>query len=106
MKQLQMTALVLAFAGAAAWAADATAGKAAYNRACKSCHGADGTPNATAAKTLKVEMVHLGDAKVQALSDAEVKKMITQGVGKMKPVANLKGAQVDDVIAYMRTLKR
>jgi len=106
MKQIQMTALVLAFAGAAAWAADAKAGKALYDRACKSCHGADGLPNATAAKTLKVEMVHLGDPKVQAFSDAELKKMVTQGVGKMKPVTNLNAAQVDDVIAHMRTFKR
>ncbi len=38
--------LGLAAAGATAvHAADATAGKAAYDKSCKSCHGADGTPN-------------------------------------------------------------
>ena len=40
-------------------AADVNAGKAAYNKACKSCHGADGTPNAAIAKMMKVEMKDL-----------------------------------------------
>ena len=47
-------------AGLAFAAGDAAAGKAAYDKACKSCHGADGTANPAIAKSMKVEMKALG----------------------------------------------
>jgi mono/diheme cytochrome c family protein len=87
-------------------AGDATAGKAVYDKACKSCHGADGTPNAGIAKSMKVEMLHLGDPAVQKLSDDELKAAITGGKGKMKPVKSVTGKAADDVVAYMRSLKK
>jgi hypothetical protein len=40
------------------------------------------------------------------MSDADLKKVITAGSGKMKPVAGLMPAQVDDVVAFVRTLKK
>ena len=81
------------------------AGQAVYDKACKSCHGADGTPNAAIAKSMKVE-IHLGDSSVQGLSDDELKTIITSGKGKMKPVKSVSGKAADDVVAYMRTLKK
>ena len=48
-------------------AADAVAGKAAYGRACKSCHGLDGTANEKIAAAMKVEMRSLGSKEVQGL---------------------------------------
>ena len=87
-------------------AGDAAAGKAAYDKSCKSCHGADGTPNAAIAKSMKVEMVHLGDAAVQGMSDDALKGIITAGKGKMKPIKAVAGKAADDVVAYMRTLKK
>lgn len=86
-------------------AADAKAGKASYDKACKSCHGVSGEPNAAIAKSLKLEMRHLGAREVQALSDAELKKIVTDGVGKMRPVKSVTGAAAHDVVAYMRTFK-
>jgi len=86
-------------------AADAQAGKATYDKACKSCHGADGTPNPAIAKAMKVDMKALGSAEVQAHSDAELKTLITDGKGKMKPVKSVSGAALDNVVAYVRTLK-
>ncbi len=50
-------------------------------------------------------MKALGSKEVQAKSDADLKKIITQGTGKMKPVASVTGKQVDDVVAFVRTLK-
>ncbi|MBC7924581.1 MAG: c-type cytochrome [Bryobacteraceae bacterium] len=82
------------------------AGKMSYDKACKSCHGADGTANPAMAKALKVEMRHLGSSEVQAQSDAEWKAAITDGKGKMKPVKSVSGAATNDVIAFMRTLKK
>lgn len=80
-------------------------GKAVYDKACKSCHGAQGQGNPGMAKMLKVEMKALGSKDVQDKSDDDLKKIITEGTGKMKPVASVKGKQVDDVIAFVRTLK-
>ena len=90
--------MVPAFAGA-------TEGKEVYDKSCKGCHGATGQGNPGLAKMMKVEMKALGSKEVQAKSDADLKKIITQGTGKMKPVASVAGKQVDDVIAFVRTLK-
>ncbi|MEO7142196.1 MAG: cytochrome c [Bryobacteraceae bacterium] len=90
----------------AVFGADAKAGQADYMRACKSCHGPDGTANPAVAKMMKVDIKNLGSAEVQALSDADMKTIVTEGKGKMKPVHSVTGASVDDVIAYVRTLKK
>jgi mono/diheme cytochrome c family protein len=87
-------------------AADAAAGKAAYDKSCKSCHGATGEPNAAVAKMTKVEMKDLGSADAQGKSDADLKAIITNGVGKMKPVKTVTGSSSDDVVAYIRTFKK
>lgn len=93
-------------AGAIAAAADVNTGKVAYDKACKSCHGATGTPNPAIAKSLKVDMRDLGSKEVQSLSDAEIRTIITDGKGKMRPIKTVSGPDVDNVIAYVRTLKK
>jgi len=90
---------------ATTWAADAKAGQAAYDRSCKSCHGADGAPNAAIAKMMKVEMRDLKSPEVQAMSDDDLKKAITDGKGKMKPIASA-SASAADIVAYIRTWKK
>jgi len=97
---------ILSLASAVAFAADAKAGKDAYDKSCKSCHGADGTPNAGVAKMMKVDMRDLKTADVQAQSDDDIKKIVTNGKGKMRPVATVTGASLDNVVAYIRTLKK
>ncbi len=87
------------------YGADAKAGKAVYDKACKNCHGADGVPNPAVAKMTKVEMKSLGSPEVQKMSDDELRKIITEGKGKMRPVRSVTGKSVDDVIAYVRTFK-
>ena len=107
MKQsLLKVTLGISMAGLAFAAGDATAGKAAYDKTCKSCHGADGTPNPAIAKSMKVEMKKLGSAEVQASSDDDLKKAITAGHGKMKPVKSVSAKAADDIVAYVRTLKQ
>jgi mono/diheme cytochrome c family protein len=86
---------------APAVAASATDGSAVYSAKCKSCHGADGSGNSTIAKMMSVTMKPLG-----AQTDAEVKTAVTAGVGKMKPIAGIAAADVDNVIAYVHTLKK
>jgi len=90
----------------AALAANAKAGQGIYDKSCKSCHGADGTPNAAVAKMMKVDMKDLKSTEVQALSDEDMKKIVTEGKGKMRPVKTVSGPAVDDLIAYVRSLKK
>lgn len=99
-------ALFIGLSASAALAADLKAGQAAYDKSCKSCHGPDGAPNPGIAKMMKVEMRDLKASEVQAKSDADLKKVITDGQGKMRPITAVKGADVDNVIAYVRSLKK
>jgi hypothetical protein len=39
------------------------------------------------------------------MSDADLKKAVTNGIGKMKPIPAASGA-ADDVVAYVRSLKK
>ena len=82
-----------------------TEGKEVYGTKCKTCHGDSGQGNPGLAKMMKVELRPLGSKEVQAQSDADLKKIVTEGKGKMKPVTGLTAKQVDDVVAFVRTLK-
>jgi mono/diheme cytochrome c family protein len=105
--RIVFTTLMLAgLSAAVSLAADAKAGQAIYDKSCKSCHGADGTPNPAIAKMMKVDMKSLGSAEVQAHSDGDISKIISEGKGKMKPVKTVSGPAVDNVVAYVRTLKK
>ncbi len=106
MRTILTTLTIVCLSGAAALAADANSGQAVYARACKSCHGPDGTPNPAIAKMMKVDMQDLKSAEVQAMSNDDIKTIITGGKGKMRPVTSVSGPAVDDVIAYVRTLKK
>ena len=92
-------------AGLAMAAGDSQAGKAIFEKSCRTCHGADGQGNPGIAKVLNVTMRQLSSAEVQARSDAEIKKIILEGNGKMKPV-KLTDGQVADIIAYLRGLRK
>jgi mono/diheme cytochrome c family protein len=106
MRMTLTTIVVIAFCATAALASDTKAGQAVYDKSCKTCHGADGTPNSSVAKMMKVDIKNLGSAEVQAESDADIKTIITAGKGKMKPIKTVSGADADNVVAYVRTLKK
>lgn len=98
-------ALMATMAGFAL-AADVKAGEDAFNKSCKGCHGDKGaTPNPAISKMFGVPIPVLGSKEVQAKSDADLKTVITKGKGKMPAVTAVTGSAVDDVIAYVRTLK-
>ena len=101
------TIVVAVFSLTVAYAAgDAKAGKPVYDQRCKSCHGDTGIANPGIVKMMKVEIPALGSAPVQALSDDELKKVVTDGKNKMPPVKTVTGKSVDDVVAYVRTMKK
>ena len=100
-----MKTLVLAFAACGLVSAGVPEGKVTFTAKCQPCHGPNGEGRPAIAKMYGVEMHHLGSQYVQSKSDAEIKQIVANGKGKMKPVAGLAEKQVDDVIAYVRTLK-
>lgn len=106
MQVLLTTLTTVILAATVGLAADAKAGQASYDKSCKSCHGTDGAPNAAIAKMMKVDMKDLKSAEVQAMSDADIKKIINDGKGKMKPVKTIGGGDADNVVAYIRSLKK
>ena len=109
MKSLFRAAVVLTitiYATSLFAAGDAVAGKAEYAKKCASCHGQAGEGKDAIAKTLKVQLKHLGSKDVQAMSDADLKKIAIQGMGKMKPVKDLDDKSADNIVAFMRTLKQ
>jgi mono/diheme cytochrome c family protein len=105
MRTILTTFTLIVLSATAIAAADAKAGQTVYNQSCKTCHGPDGAGNPAIAKMMKVELRDLKSPEVQAASDADLKKIITDGKGKMKPVPAAAGS-ADDLIAYLRSIKK
>src|SRR5882724_3409377 len=82
-----MAVVGLAAAGLSGWGVQANgapvapSGADTYKAKCAGCHGADGTGNTAAGKSLKVRDLHSGD--VQGQSDAQLLNIISNGKGKM-----------------------
>lgn len=105
MKRTATILTLIAAAAGASFAADAKAGHAVYDKSCKQCHGADGTPNPSIAKMMKVDMKDLKSPEVQSMSNADIKAIIVNGKGKMPKVTSVAAGSVDDVVAYVKSLK-
>jgi mono/diheme cytochrome c family protein len=79
-------------------------GKALFSR-CAICHGDSGEGKEAIGKMLGVKIPVLGSKEVQSMDAAALKKIIVEGKGKMK-AASLSDQEAEDVIAYLRTLKK
>src|SRR4030095_4134854 len=78
---------VLGFGLALGWttetlAADASAGKAAYEKSCAGCHGADGKGNPAMAKVLGEKGLNIVGKETMQKSDEQLLKIIAEGTGK------------------------
>ena len=107
-KLIAVTLGITALAVASAQAGDA---KAAYEKDCAKCHGADGKGQTKMGQ--KSGCKDYTDAKVQAeLKDDAAAKAIKEGVkdkdGKvvMKPAEGLSDEDIKGLVAYMRTFKK
>ena len=87
-----------------AYGADPKAGAAAFEKSCKGCHGASGAGNPAMAKAFP-NLPDLTSATVQAESDDALAKVIKEGKGKM-PASKTLTSSPDDVVAFLRTLKK
>ena len=72
------------------------AGKVVYESACKLCHGPSGDAGFQGAKNLQQS----------TMADAEIKTLIRQGKGMMPANTDLSDKQVEDVIAYVKYLRK
>jgi mono/diheme cytochrome c family protein len=76
-----------------------------FKAKCSACHGPTGTGDTTMGKNLKLR--DLGSADVQKQTDAELTTIVTSGKGKMPAYgAKLKNEQIEDVVKFIRTLKK
>ena len=94
MKRLAITLALLALPVASTFAADVAAGKATFNTKCKACHGAEGAGGV------------MDQASIAGASEAATKAAVASGKGKMKAVPTVSGADLDNVAAYVASLKK
>ncbi len=94
MKRLAITLVLLSIPAAAAFAADAAAGKAVYDTKCKMCHGVDGAG------------AKMAPAPIAGASVAATKAAVTAGKGKMRAMAAVAGDALDNCAAYVASLKK
>jgi cytochrome c6 len=69
------------------------------------CHGVDGKGNTPAGKAMKAR--DLGSPEVQKQSDEALAAVIANGKGSMPSFkGSLSAAQIKQLVAFIRTLKR
>ena len=90
---------------AVVFGADAAAGKALYMKKCRVCHGVDGTASAALQKA-NPNLKAFSSAEFQALKDAEIKKKITDLPKHKIPARGLTETDLDNLVAFLRTLKK
>jgi mono/diheme cytochrome c family protein len=90
---------------ASAWAGDPKNGQGVYEKNCKSCHGPNGAAPPNVATMQQGRIKDLRSTPIQSMSDADLGKIVTEGKGKMTPAKAVSGPALDDLIAYIRTLK-
>jgi mono/diheme cytochrome c family protein len=98
---------LLVAAMATTTSAQAQDAAALYKTKCAKCHGATGTGDGAAAKTMKIEMKDLTDAKTLAdVTDAKLTELFAKGEGKMPKYDTLKPEEVKALIGYVRGMAK
>ena len=89
--------------GKAAAKGDAAAGKELFTKRCAMCHGPDATGDTPIAKALGATIPDYRSKTVQDMTDADLKKQITEGKGKMPAQSGLSDDDIANLIAFIRT---
>ena len=124
MSRLFMTMMIAAFLlPSAAFAADVAAGNTKFQALCVSCHGPTGKGDGPTGKALAAagqpaprdfsvgDFVFDTDGDGTKGSDTDIKNVVTKGAlayggsAMMAPVQGLSDADLDNLIAFIRSLK-
>ena len=86
------------------------AGQATYSRACAPCHGTSGRGDGPSAVAMKPRD-HTDAVVMNALADADIARVIQrggaeQGMPYMTAQPNWRGAELLELVAYVRSLHR
>lgn len=99
---------LIIFATDARAAGDTAKGKKIFMSNCATCHGDKGDGKGAAAAALTPKPRNFTDAKeMKDIDDARMRKSIMEGrpgTGMVGWKSSLKPADIDDVMAYLRTL--
>ncbi|MBA3976122.1 MAG: hypothetical protein C0504_18095 [Candidatus Solibacter sp.] len=87
-------------------AGDAAKGKDLYLKRCKICHAEDGAGTPALQKKHGAKLLPLAGKEVQAMKDAEITKSFNAAVNHKALLKSLQPGDLDNVIAYMRTMKK
>jgi mono/diheme cytochrome c family protein len=87
-------------------AGDAAAGKDLYTKKCKACHAEDGAGSPAMQKKYADKWKALGGKEVQGMKDPDLAKAIKASEGHKALVKTVTDADIDNVIAHIRTLKK
>jgi len=90
---------------AATYAADASGGKASYEKSCAGCHGGDGKGNEKMATVLGAKSLSVVGPDTTKKSDEQLLKVIAEGSGKM-PASKLTKDEQKQALGYVRTLAK
>lgn len=105
MSQLRWAGAVLLAAATIAPAFGQDSGADVYKAKCQMCHGAAGLADSGAGKAMKVKPAT--DPDVKKMTEAEMIKAVTDGMGKMQPFkGKLTDAQIKESVAYFRTFAK
>ena len=89
-----------------AFAADASPGKAIYEKSCVGCHGADGKGNAAMAKVLGEKGLNIVGADTTKKSDDQLLKVLADGAGKMPAQKSLSKDEQKQALGHVRSLAK
>jgi cytochrome c6 len=102
LKLFAVAACLLMTQATAVFADDAAA---LFKSKCAMCHGATGAGDTPIGKSMGIK--DLAAPEVQGKSDADLAKVISDGYKKMPAFkSSLSGAQVSDLVKFIRTLKK
>lgn len=87
-------------------AADAAKGADLYGKKCKTCHGADGAGTPAMLKKFADKMKPLGSPAIQGMKDPELSKAIATAANHKAIAKTLQPADIDNLVAHVRTLKK
>jgi cytochrome c553 len=103
-----VTAMFVLFVGASApaFAQDAAAGKEMFTKKCKTCHGDDGAGSAAMQKKYGDKWKALGSADVQGMKDDALAKAVKDNTAHKAIMGSTTDADLADIAAHIRTLKK